>query len=660
MKNPNPDYRHFNKKKLILADNPHTENENFNRDQYDILLQAKTAWEDIAHYRERRNRNRDYTFGKQWGDKITLPDGRTMTEDEYLKEQGKVPLKNNLLRKMVKNVVGQFRGTQTEPVCIARDRNEQGLSELMSTAIQYAYQHNQIWEIDGRSIEEFLISGTCFHKIGYGWRNGKMDVWIDFINPNRIFFNTMEDIRHWDCSLIGELHDVSIAEVIGKFAKGSRKKAAELREIYSNATHERLTRNFENLTSRTFDNMDFLIPKDTHLCRVIEVWKLENKERLRCHDILSGEYFLEELETLPQIEKENEKRIEQARIAGLTEEETALIEIEWFIDQFWYYRFFSPFGDILDEGETPYWHEEHPYCFKLYPFIDGEIHSFVEDIIDQQRYVNRLITMTDFIIGASAKGVLLYPEDMIPDGLTIEDVAQEWSRYNGVLLYKPKPGYPQPQQINSSNSSSGVSALLGIQISMMEDISGVHEAMQGKRAPSGTPASLYLQETQNAAQNLIDIFESFKSFRENRDTKMMKIIQQYYNESRYLTIAGNKISADAMRYFPEKVKNAEFDLNITESTSSPAYRTTTNQFLLELFKMGQINLEMLLQNGSFPFSDQLLQSISQNKAEAEAEAKQKIQELAQASQTLNQSQQPGMPQNNMQPPVVPNIYPGQQ
>ena len=34
-------------------------------------------------------------FGKQWNDKVTLPDGRTLTEEQYLKEQGKIPLKNN-------------------------------------------------------------------------------------------------------------------------------------------------------------------------------------------------------------------------------------------------------------------------------------------------------------------------------------------------------------------------------------------------------------------------------------------------------------------------------------------------------------------------------------------------------------------------------------
>lgn len=612
-------YKIFNNKRLMPKQEKRKEKEDetFDRSQYEILWTAKKAWENIEPYRRRRKRNRKYTFGQQWSDKVTLPDGRTITEEQYLKEQGKVPLKNNLIRQLVKNVIGQFRSNQTQPVCISRDRNEQQLGELMSIALEYVYQHNRMWEIDGRTLEEFLISGSCFHKIVYGKRRNKTDVWINEINPNRIFFNNMEDKRHWDCTMIGELHDVPIATILSNFSGGSRKRASRLREIYSNANQEELYRQYSNLTTERIDNLDFLIPGEDHLCRVIEIWRLENRERLKCHDTLNGKLYKEEIDRLPAIEAENRKRISDAGKAGIDSKDVPLIRTEWFIDQFWYYRFFSPFGDILDEGETPYWHGEHPYSMRLYPLIDGEIHSFVEDIIDQQRYINRLITLVDFIMGSSAKGVLLFPEDQVPDGMTIEDVAEEWTQYNGIILFKPKPGAPLPQQIAVNSTNVGAYELLNLQMRLLEDISGVHGAMQGKDAPSGTPASLYAQQTQNASLNLIDLFESYKTFREDRDTKMMKTIQQFYDENRYLEIAGDKATEGQILASPDKVRNAEFDISITESVSSPAYRVASNEFLLELFRMGQISLEMLLENGSFPFSDRLLQSINKLKQETQ-------------------------------------------
>ncbi len=91
-----------------------TENE-IERSHYPILLQAQKAWENIEHFRQKRKRNRDYTYGKQWNDLIKLPDGRVVSEEQYIREQGKVPLKNNLIRQMVKAVLGQFRNNQTQP-----------------------------------------------------------------------------------------------------------------------------------------------------------------------------------------------------------------------------------------------------------------------------------------------------------------------------------------------------------------------------------------------------------------------------------------------------------------------------------------------------------------------------------------------------------------
>ena len=644
-------YRIFNNSRLAPPPTPAAKTRRTSRlkdereepARLEVLWQAKRAWDSLDNYRKRRSRSRDYTFGNQWGDMITLPGGRRISEEEYLKEQGKVPLKNNLIRKLVKNVVGQFRSVQTQPVCLSRNRKEQSLSELLSDVLQYVHQHNRLWELDSRSLEEFLISGSCFHKIGYGNRQGKNDVWVDDVNPNRIFFNSMEDVRQWDCTLIGELHDLPIAKVLANFANGSRTRAAELRDIYCHATAAELRESYENLSSEPLDNLDFFLPADKHLCRVIEVWRLENRERLKCHDTLTGEYYKEEVERADAIEAENRRRIADARKRNIPAEEVPVIHTEWFVDRYWYYRFYTPFGEVLAEGETPYWHGEHPYAFKLYPLVDGEIHSFVEDIIDQQRYINRLITLVDFIMGSSAKGVLLFPENQIPDGMTIEDIAEEWTRYNGVILFKPKPGETLPQQISVNATNIGAYELLQLQMQLLDNISGVHGAMQGQAPLPGTAASLYNQQMQNAEINLIDLFESFKSFRESRDTKVLKTLQQYYDRERYADIAGDKMEAYGS-FSPEEVHNAELDIAITESTASPTFRSASNDLLLELFRMGEISLEMLLENGSFPFSDRLLQSIERKKQEILSGNL----PLAALSQQQSPPQQPG-PQQNTPP-----------
>ena len=73
-------------------------------------------------------------------------------------------------------------------------------------------------------------------------------------------------------------------------------------------------------------------------------------------------------------------------------------------------------------------------------------------------------------------------------------------------------------------------------------------------------------------------------------------------------------------YNPQKVRDIEFDLSICESNANPTFRMASNELLLELFRMGQISLEMMLENGSFPFADRLLQSIQQAKERMEQAA----------------------------------------
>lgn len=280
------------------------------------------------------------------------------------------------------------------------------------------------------------------------------------------------------------------------------------------------------------------------------------------------------------------------------------------MDSYWYYYYLTPFGDILQEGETPYEHKGLPYVFKAYPFIDGEVHSFVADVIDQQRYTNRLIILYDFVMRASAKGALLFPEGCEPDGFSMEDIADEWSRFDGLVVYKPKPGVAPPQQISSNSTNIGISELLNLQLKFFEDISGVNGALQGKPSFAGQSASLYQQQTQNATTSLLDLLDSFSSFVKDAALKDVKNMQQFYDTKRIFNIAGKDAQVE---YDPKRIRDVDFDLSVIESTATPAYRQTANEMLMQLWQAQAISVEQLLENGDFPFADDLLQSIKSQK-----------------------------------------------
>lgn len=586
------------------------------RRAFHLLMEAQYYWNQMDDFRKERERNKRYTYGAQWDDVVCV-DGKSMTEEMYIQKQGNIPLKNNLIRRLVRSVLGVYRSQSKEPTCTARDRNEQKLGETMSTILQCNMQLNRMNNLYARTMEEFLISGLIVHRKSYGWRNGKEDCWTDYVQPNNFFIdNNMRDFRGWDVSVIGEVHDISFGQLCEQFAS-TAEEYGKLKEIYHLAANRDYISSFaERFGYSRLQNFDFLFTNDPGRCRVIELWRKEQKPRYRCHDYQNGDIFKIDIEDYrSEVVSVNEERLQMAKSVGMPEDEVPLIDATWFVDDYWYFYYLTPFGDILREGETPYEHGSHPYVFKAYPFIDGEIHSFVADVIDQQRYTNRLITLYDWIMRASAKGVLMMPEDCLPDGVSVEDIAESWTEFNGVIVYKPSRTGKAPEQVANNSTNIGITELLSLQLKFFEDISGVTGALQGKPGFSGESASHYNQQTDNATKSLLDLLDSFSDFVIDGAYKDVKNMQQFYDSKRVFNIAGK--DGALIEYDPKKIRDVEFDLSITESTSTPAYRILANDFLMQLFNSQAISLEQLLEHGDFPFADELLQSINSQKEQLE-------------------------------------------
>ena len=590
----------------------------------DIINEAQNYWYRMTSFRRKRLRCKNYTYGKQWGDVVCI-NGEMMTEEEYITRQGRTPLTNNLIRRLTTQIIGVYRNQSKEPICTARDREEQRLGETMTVLLQYNMQVNSMTELLARSLEEFLISGLIVHSKRFRVRDGKADCWTEYVNPNNIIIDTnMKDFRAWDLSFIGEIHDLSRDELIAQFAH-TPEDLDTLTNIYALQNDQRQFSAWlaDEFGERAKIDPSFFAPLVSGVYRVFEIWRKESKPRYRVFDPLKGEvYKIEEADYAIMIEAENLRRIEEATLMGYELSDTPLLRSKWFIDTVWWYYYITPFGDILREGESPYEHKSYPYVIKPYPFIDGEIHSLTANILDQQRYINRLIILYDWVISSSAKGVLMFPEEALPSGMSLEDIADEWSRFNGVITIKAKAGVPLPQQISNNSTNIGINELLAMQMRLFDDISGVHGALQGKPGNSGISAALYAQQVQQSSTNLIDVLDSFSSFIVEGAKKDVKNIQQYYNADRIRYIAGRK--AKLINSHPEEVKDIDFDLSISEGTNTPVFRQLANDFLMQIWGAGQITLEQLLEHGDFPFADDLLQSVRAQKEEQKEQQNQAI------------------------------------
>ena len=65
----------------------------------DVLKEAENAWWGLSEVRKKAARSQMYGFEDQWGDLVIDPaSGKKVTESAYIRSQGKVPLKNNVIR----------------------------------------------------------------------------------------------------------------------------------------------------------------------------------------------------------------------------------------------------------------------------------------------------------------------------------------------------------------------------------------------------------------------------------------------------------------------------------------------------------------------------------------------------------------------------------
>lgn len=589
------------------------------RTDYDLRLRCEQAWNNGESIRRTRERVKEYVYGDQWGDIIHYRNGH-ITEREYIQRKGNVPLQNNIMISILQSVVGLYSKQGGEPNCFALRKDGQWLSDMMSATIQANWSKTKMPDVLKNAFEDFMQGGVAVSRETYEEREGRQDAWTDFINPNYVFWEAGSDVRMTDMRLIGVLHDVSPADLYSKFCNRQYGWTVdEIKEVFDIEEKDTYRQNgLQHNDKDTLGQISFGRPSDQTLCRLIEVWTKESKTRYQCYDPLAKsaddvEYRVE-VKDIGHVKYENQLRIQQYREVGVPQEEWALIEYELKEDVYWYYTFMAPDGTVIAEGETPYESKSHPFTVKLYPYVNGEVHPFMGNIVDQQRYINRLIIMHDMAARSAAKGLTIFPVENIPDGMSKEDVAEVLTEYDGLLFIQTNKLNPnlRPEIITSSAVQIGTQELLQMQLNLARDISNVSGALQGKSPSAGTSAARYAQETQNATTSLHSILQDFTSFMESIATKKCMMIKQFYRKNRLI------VSRDRTMFYEYdslSARDVDFEIAIKESAATASFRTYINDTAMQLLQLGTINIKQYLEVVNLPYADELLQIIQRDEAQ---------------------------------------------
>lgn len=599
-----------------------------------LLEKAENCWLNLGDFREQGDRAVEFTFGDQWADRIKV-NGVVMTMREYCQKMGNIVLQTNQIKSKVDTIAGVMVKEKNEPVCNARDRDEQQYGEIMTTALQANCNKNKMETLYVKFINDLCIRGLAISKEAYEYRNGRLDSWTDYCEPNCIFFDSeMTDPRFWDIHLIGQFFDMTFEQLTARFAK-TPKDYAILKEIYhGQADMFRGTAMVQMTEKRENASMVFRTPYDPARCRVFEIWTKETKPRIRLHDWNDGTEEIIDADDYAyrkEIRKENERRKSLAAQSGWADEDIPYITGDgfgrdadekkgFFIDEFWYCHFLAPDGTIIWEGESPYADRLHPFSLVATPFVNGRIVGYMNDAIDHNIAINRAIILQDWLIRVQAKGIPVVPNKIVPDG-NKKKFAKAWSSLDEIAFVDLKPGEEGlfPRIISGNQSNFNASELISTYKALMEDSTAVSGAIQGKTPYAGTSGTLYAQQTANASTPIASLMSKFRNFLEDIHIKKMKNIAMFYDAERFASIAGNIDGIfDNANLNLNEVGNIEYDLAITESADTPVHRAIVNDDAKQFLMAGLITMDEYLMISSVPYADKLLQMRQARQSEMQA------------------------------------------
>ena len=114
---------------------------------------------------------------------------------------------------------------------------------------------------------------------------------------------------------------------------------------------------------------------------------------------------------------------------------------------------------------------------------------------------------------------------------------------------------------------------------------------------------------------------------------------QFYKEKRYIASSGLQYGKEAEYYDPDRIKNFDFDLKISEGQDTPVFRQIISDQLFQMLQANMIDLQMFLENSGMPYAEKILASIKDRQQQAQEQATQQGAEQPQGQPPQGQQQQ---------------------
>jgi hypothetical protein len=262
---------------------------------------------------------------------------------------------------------------------------------------------------------------------------------------------------------------------------------------------------------------------------------------------------------------------------------------------------------LLEWGVAPYQETENldfdsvkfPYKCYCWGYVDGEVLSPIDDAIDPQRFINRIMSIAENQINNSRGSGTVIDSSMVDDE---GEVVRNMNQSKPIFIKAKGRGVQNAVSQYDSTVKAGTMVLFNIIDSMgklIQDVTGVNEALKGESTGSDQlvgvtqlliqRGSLMQEPFYNAITNV------YKQCYESAASKGKRI---YADNERNLCIAVGDEGADVIK-ITKDMKLEDFRCFIKRQNSDEMLVESGNQMLMALFSIQLADGSRLLDEKRF-------------------------------------------------------------
>ncbi len=304
---------------------------------------------------------------------------------------------------------------------------------------------------------------------------------------------------------------------------------------------------------------------------------------------------------------------------------------------------------VLDFGMLEYQETEYldlsnvkfPMKFQTWGYVDGEVFSPVDDAINPQRFINRVLSVTEQLINNAGGSGLIVDESAIDPNSSAEDIFNDTKEGKVVTVNTRGKGVPNTVTNYDNTPSAGVYnmfSIIPIIKTMIQDTTGVNEALKGESTGSDQLVGVTELLIQRGSLMQEPFYNAISDFYVQMYQDAATVGKRMYidNERELAIITGDE-GVDILT-LSKDLRNEDFRAFVSRENDDTVLQNQANQMLDIFLEKGLIDDKVHANHYNRSTPDDVTMALrSQAGLRIEAARRQAIEETEQAARMTDEA-----------------------